>query len=85
MPPYVGIEIYFRPTAKARDIWKASMTFVNLIGDCFVLTTNQFYIGREDNLLSLECILYFNRELAKSKKYRHLFMKDGLTHIVSQN
>ena len=24
MPPYVGIEIYFGPTGKARDIWKAS-------------------------------------------------------------
>ena len=58
MPPYVGIEI-FRPTAKARDIYQASKTYVNLEGGCFVLTTNQFFMGREDYLLSLEMYFVF--------------------------
>lgn len=59
MPPYVGIEVDFGPTAKAREIWQASMSHVNLKGGCFVLTANQF-CKREDNLLSLVnvfCIL----------------------------
>nr|XP_023896960.1 bifunctional nitrilase/nitrile hydratase NIT4B-like [Quercus suber] len=47
-----GIEVDFGPTAKAKEIWQASMSHVNLEGGCFVLTANQF-CKREDNLLSL--------------------------------
>ncbi|KAF3963885.1 hypothetical protein CMV_011761 [Castanea mollissima] len=47
-----GIEVDFGPTAKAGEIWQASMSHVNLEGGCFVLTANQF-CKREDNLLSL--------------------------------
>ena len=53
MLPYVGIEIYFGPTAKAREIWQALMTYVNFNRVCFLLTANQFCIGREDYLLPL--------------------------------
>lgn len=52
MPPYVGVEVDFGPTAKAGEIWQASMSHVNLEGGCFVLTANQF-CKREDNLLSI--------------------------------
>ena len=52
MPPYVGIEVDFGPTARAREIWQASMSHVILEGGCSVLTANQF-CKREDNLLSL--------------------------------
>ena len=52
MPPYVGIEVDFGPTDRAREIWQASMSHVILEGGCFVLTANQF-CKREDNLLSL--------------------------------
>nr|POE86397.1 bifunctional nitrilase/nitrile hydratase nit4 [Quercus suber] len=37
-----GIEIYFRPTAKTREIWQATMIHIAQEGGCFVLSSNQF-------------------------------------------
>ena len=42
MLPYIGIEIYFRPTAEAREIWQATMIHIAQEGGCFVLSSNQF-------------------------------------------
>ncbi|KAK7827636.1 bifunctional nitrilase/nitrile hydratase nit4a [Quercus suber] len=70
MPPNVGIEIYFGPTGKAREIWQALITYVNLEGGCFVLTANQFCIGREDYLLLL---VYF---------IRHSILNDVVHQLV---
>ena len=42
MLPYVGVEIYFRPKAEAREIWQATMIHIAQEGGWFVLSTNQF-------------------------------------------
>ena len=57
MPPYVGIEIYFGPTGKARETWQALITYVNLKGGCFVLTAKPI-LHRKGRLLSAVTIVY---------------------------
>ena len=64
MPPYVGIEVDFGPTAKARERWQALRSHVNLEGLCSkFLTADQFCKRGRQSAVTSQCILYSGYKL----------------------